>query len=82
MSWAAGRDVQAFEGGKVITPSDATLLLDVRGIYVGGAGNVAVTLVSGEVVTFTAVPVGTILPVKVTKVMATNTTATLMLGLE
>jgi len=50
-------------------------------LYVGGAGNVAVTTAGGDVVTFTAVPVGTILPVKTSLVMSTNTTATLILGL-
>ena len=63
-----------------ITPSD-TAQQSYRAIYVGGAGNVAVTTVGGNVVTFTAPPVGSILPVEVSKVMATNTTATLLIGL-
>jgi len=35
----------------------------------------------GAVVTFTAVPVGTFMPVAPTKVMSTNTTATLIVAL-
>lgn len=49
-------------------------------LYVGGAGNVKVTTVGQDVVTFTAVPVGTVLPVQVVKVhsAASGTTATLI----
>ena len=68
-------------GAKAITPSD-TVLQAYTGIYVGGAGNVAVTMESGDVVTFTAPPVGSILPIRVTKVMSTNTTATPLIGLQ
>jgi hypothetical protein len=62
-------------------PSDSTLIGPFNALYVGGAGNVAVTTINGQVVTFTAVPVGTILPIRGTKVMATNTTATFILAL-
>jgi hypothetical protein len=64
-----------------VTPSDVTVLIPTIGVYVGGAGNVAVTMLNGAVVTFTAPPVGTVLPIQVTKVMATNTTATLIIAL-
>ena len=49
-------------------------------LYVGGAGNVAVTTIGGDDVTFTAVPVGTVLPVQVLKVKSSGsgTTATLI----
>lgn len=43
-------------------------------LYVGGTGNVKVDTAGGNTVTFTAVPVG-ILPVIVTKVYKTGTTA-------
>ena len=33
-------------------------------LFVGGAGNVAVTTIGGDEVTFNAVPVGTVLPVQ------------------
>jgi len=62
-----------------ITPSDSTVLT-VFGLYVGGAGNVAVTGLSGVAVTFTNVPAGTILPIAVNRVMLTNTTATNITG--
>ncbi len=70
-----------------ITKSDSTQYIDATGgpldmLYIGGLGDVAVTTLSGAVVTFTAVPVGTILPIRCTKVMSTNTSATLIIGLR
>lgn len=47
-------------------------------LFVGGAGNVAVTTIGGDEVTFNAVPIGTILPVQVLKLKSTGTTATLI----
>lgn len=70
-----------YEGAATVTPSDTTVILG-KAIYVGGAGNVAVTTAAGTVVTFTAPPVGSIIPVAFTKVMATNTTATLLIALS
>ena len=65
-----------------VTPSDSTRLNGVRGLYVGAAGNVAVKFDrNATVVTFTAVPVGTILPISVVTVMATGTTATGIIAL-
>ena len=51
-----------------------------RGIYVGGTGALVVMLYFGAIVTFAAVPVGTIVPVRARKVY-TASTATLLLGL-
>ena len=49
-------------------------------LYVGGAGNVKVTTIGQDIITFTAVPVGTVLPVQVIKVHSVDsgTTATLI----
>ena len=52
-----------------------------KSLYIGGAGNIKVTLIDGSTVTFSGVPVGTILPVVVTRVFATGTTATNILAL-
>jgi hypothetical protein len=64
---------------QAVTPSDST---DVSffGFYVGITGDVAVTTAKGTVVTFTAVPAGQIIPVAVSKIMSTNTTATDIVG--
>jgi hypothetical protein len=64
-----------------ITPSDSTVI-NVRALWVGGAGNVAVIAMQDTAAqTLSAVPAGTLLPVSCSKVMSTNTTATLILGL-
>jgi len=49
-------------------------------LFIGGAGNVAVTTIGGDDITFNAVPVGTVLPVQVLKVKSSGsgTTATLI----
>lgn len=60
-----------------VTPSDGSDLTYVsRGVYVGGAGDIKVTLLGGETVTFSAVPAGTLLPVRASRIWSTGTTAT------
>ena len=69
-------------GAEAVTPHDSTDLGTVsRAIYVGGAGNVAAVMLDGNVVTFSAVPAGTILPIRVKRINSTNTTATLMVSI-
>lgn len=72
-----------YTGFFAITPSDTTELT-LRGIYVGGAGNVAIKSKGGTAVTLTAPPVGTILPIELNggQVMSAGTTATLLIGLQ
>lgn len=47
-------------------------------LYVGGAGNVSVVTIGGDIVTFAGVPAGTTLPIQVLKLRSTNTSATLI----
>ena len=63
-----------------VTKSDTTKVA-FDALYVGGTGDVAVTTVAGSVVTFTAVPAGSIIPIRCTRVMSTNTDATAIVGL-
>lgn len=46
----------------------------VRGIYVGAAGNVAVRTSLGEEVTFVGLQAGSIIPVRVRRVLTSGTT--------
>ena len=77
------RSMQAPAGhAPLITPNDTTDLPYItRAIYVGGTGDVKLTTVGGETVTFASVPAGTVLPIRVARVLATGTTATAILGL-
>lgn len=68
-------------GAAAITKSDS-VPNNFDAIYVGTTGDVAVQMLNGETVTFATVPAGAILPVKVQKVMSTNTTAAAMIGLR
>jgi hypothetical protein len=65
-----------------ITPSDSTDLGNTsRAIYVGGAGNIVVTpAAGGSNVTLTVVA-GAILPIRVSRVLSTGTTATGLVNL-
>ena len=62
---------------EAVTPHDTNeLTLVSRGLWVGGAGNVAVVMAEGDEVTFVGVSAGTLLPFCVKQVKATGTTAT------
>lgn len=67
---------QPAHDGCEVTSSDKDDLPNVsRWIYVGSTGDVQVILMGGQTVLFTAVPAGTLLPIRVTRVMAAGTTA-------
>ena len=65
-----------------VTGNDsADLSFATRGLYVGGAGDVKLTTVGGNTVTFAAVPAGAVLPVRAARIFATGTSATNLVGL-
>lgn len=66
-----------------ITPSDdaANDIAMTRAVYVGGAGNMVAVDADGTATTFTAVPAGTTLPIRVRRINNTNTTATAMVAI-
>lgn len=68
-------------GAFAITPADATTISRMtRAVYVGGAGTLAVLMADGSAANFTCVA-GALLPIRVTQVQSTGTTATLIVGL-
>lgn len=71
-----------YTNAAAITPSDTVDLTNVtQAIYVGGTGALVVIMQGGQTVTLSAVPVGTVLEVRVSRVKATGTTATLLTAL-
>jgi hypothetical protein len=68
---------------ETVTPHDTNELAAVsRGLWVGGAGNVAALMLDGSVGTFVAVAAGTLLKVRIKRVNSTGTTATNMVALS
>lgn len=67
-----------------VAPNDSTDLADsARALYVAGAGDIELIPVGqSAAVTFTGVPAGSILPVRVARVLATGTTATGIVALS
>lgn len=63
-----------------ITPNNSTdLAYTTRGIYVGSSGSLVVDMVSGQTsVTFSNVPAGVILPIRVTRVRTASTATNLV----
>ncbi len=71
------------EAAQAITPSDSVALArTTRAIYVGGTGDLRVTMLSGDVVTLGSVQAGMVYPLRASHVMATGTTATGLVGLR
>lgn len=68
-------------GSLTVTKSDVTIFPSLtRGLWVGGAGDVAVRMADGTTPTYSAVPAGTLLPYQVDQVLSTGTTATLIVA--
>ena len=66
--------------GEAVTPADTTVFdTPMRGLWIGGAGTLRVTLrdqPAGVALNLAAVPAGVFLPLWVTRVHATGTTCT------
>lgn len=79
-----GGEIAPAVSAAAITPSDISSnnFDSCQGIYVGGAGNVAVVFEGdGTAVVFNSVPAGTVLPVRAIRINSTNTTATNLVAL-
>lgn len=76
----ANATVSAYAAAAV-TLSDSTELLLTRALYIGGAGDLKVTMAYGAEVTFVGLNAGSILPVQVLKCWETDSTATNIVAL-
>jgi len=66
----------------LVTPNDSTDLTYVsRAVYVGTGGNMKVTMQDSGTVLFTGVPTGTTLPIRVSRIWSTSTTASTIINL-
>lgn len=75
-----GAAMHAASDAFVIT-AGSTLRHNTRAVWVGTAGNLKATMVDGTEVTFVGVPAGTLLPIQVSAVASSGTTAGSLLGL-
>lgn len=77
------RDIGPARSGEAVdaSVSDDTLRQATRALYVGGAGNLTVTMAGGGNLTFTGVAAGTVLPISCTVVLNSGITATAILAL-
>jgi hypothetical protein len=58
-----------------VSPSDSVDLANITtAVYIGTSGDLHVTMMNNEVVTFTALPIG-FYPIRVRRVWSTSTTA-------
>lgn len=65
-----------------ISPSDQSYLPYItRAVFIGSAGNLAVMMFNGDIVVFTNVVAGSVLPIRVVKVFSTGTTVISLLGM-
>lgn len=73
---------RVYKHGFTITPNDSANCAPTAAIYVGATGNVNCIMAGDTANTnFVAVPAGTTLTIRVTKVWATGTTANNLVGL-
>lgn len=78
---AAELDSPAWDATAVTAADSDLARIPTRGVYVGGAGNLAVKMAGGTTLTFTGVAAGTILPIRVDQIRSTSTTATAIVAL-
>ena len=82
-SYSTGSGVMPASDGFTITTSDTVNFTAgmARALYIGATGNVVLITPQGTVLTFVGLAAGAILPVMCTRVNATNTTASSLVGL-
>jgi hypothetical protein len=74
---------EPFRAGVALTPSDSTVYTPpLDALFVGGAGNLALTGVDGASYTLNGALAGTLYNISASKVLATGTTATNIVALR
>lgn len=81
-SFLNGNASQSATGAETVVPSDTIDLKFIsRGLWIGVGGNVAVVMANGSRVTFVGIAAGTLLPIRISRVDSTSTTATTMVSI-
>ena len=70
-----------YQQGALVTPNDSTDIPATKAVWVGGAGNLNVDFYQGPTVLISGIAAGTLLPIKVKRIRAATTTATLIVAL-
>jgi hypothetical protein len=78
---ASLNELKTGSGVIAITPADSNLAKNVRALYIGGGGDVAIVASDGTEATFSAFPAGKYLLTECKQVKATGTTATNIIGI-
>lgn len=80
--FTASDTINSYSFAVAHAPSDSVSMPAMcRAIWVGGTGTVTAVMSNGDVVLFSGIAAGTLLPIRATRVNATGTTATLLTAL-
>jgi len=75
-AWSSTSPESPARDAAVVTPSNSVSLTNMaKAFYVGAAGDVAVVTARGSTVVIPAVPAGVIIPLQISRVNVTGTTA-------
>jgi hypothetical protein len=81
-NYPASSSSQPAGNALAVTPADSDMAVISRAIYVGVSGDLTVKMAGSEnTVTFTAVAAGSLIPIRVTQVRATDTNASGIIAL-
>ncbi|MEM6761254.1 MAG: hypothetical protein AAF615_00105, partial [Pseudomonadota bacterium] len=80
-TFARGMNAPASDAFAIVPDDGQDLPFVTRGLYAGGTGDVRVVTLEGSTATFRNLAAGTVLPVSASRVLATGTTASDLLGL-
>lgn len=79
-TFSTGLESPVIDGFAITPDDDADLPEMTRAVYIGGSGALSITLASGTTITLDGIGSGTILPLRARRVLATDTTATAIIG--
>lgn len=85
MSDSAGTQARVASNYWTVTPSDDpadNFQQETAGVYVGTSGDLVAVKRNGDLVTFAAVPQGTILPINCVRINSSGTSADSLVGMN